>query len=131
MKKTKLSVEIHTTGDANEGILRMIANHNAGLTTVDLLMIRMFCYSRFAQYPTITPVFETMQADNVLEIYECTGNEKKHTLTITEKEIFELDELPPVQVTEESLKNQEPRDTGTAWQSGFKNDRSTLETTHY
>jgi hypothetical protein len=109
--KIKFGLEIHHHGDANDSLVRMITNHNSGLVVIDLDLIKKACLSRFAQYPEITPNYEfvesggtvrTMQADR-LEIFEIRGNKRTKTLTITHKEVYELEEPGPMPVKEGAL----------------------------
>lgn len=89
MKKTKFSIEIHSNGSFNEAIIQMITNHNSGLVEVSFSTISGFIHGKFAQYPTITPIttINTSFPNQTMEIIEMD----KHTLTLTLKELHELD----------------------------------------
>lgn len=90
MTKTKLSVELHASGDLNDAFIRMITNHNEGRVKIDLDLFAQYGKAEFAKWPSITKVFrfeQNTEALNALEVYE----NDKHTMTITEKEILELE----------------------------------------
>jgi len=86
--KTKFSIEIHGTGNFNDAIVQMVTNHNEGLVDISFSTITGYVYGRYAQYPTITPIttMNTSYPKGTLEVIE----NGKHTLTITRKEIHEL-----------------------------------------
>lgn len=100
--KTKFSVEIHTIGNFNDSLIKMITNHNAGLVDLTLSTITGFVNGKYAEYPTITPIttIRTSYPNKTMDIFEGEGVLSKHTLTITLKELEELqpgvDEAPTV-----------------------------------
>ena len=88
--KTKISVEIHGKGEYNDAIIKMITNHNEGVKDIFVTphLIEQYLTAMHAQYPTSKPVsYPTRGADNVMHIFE----ELKHTLSLTWKEVFELE----------------------------------------
>lgn len=96
MKKTKFSIDLHQVGDLNDGIVRMVTNHNAGDIELSFDTIRAYGRSRYAMWPTVTPEFtfkESVGGDNpnTMEIWE----NGKLTVTLQIKEIFELVESNP------------------------------------
>lgn len=86
--KYKFSIQAHRNGNFNDAIVSMTTNHNEGLVEINFSTISGFIQGKFAQYPTITPITEikTNIGEGTMEIIE--GD--KHTLTITRKEIHEL-----------------------------------------
>lgn len=100
--KRKYSVEIHRNGSFNDAIVSMTTNHNEGLVEITFSTIAGFIHGKFAQYPTITPVTEikTSYPNGTMDIVEGS----KHTMTITEKHLEELnngvDEAPTVFLNE-------------------------------
>lgn len=100
--KRKYSVEIHRNGSFNDAIVSMTTNHNEGLVEITFSTIAGFIHGKFAQYPTITPVtqIKTSYPNGTMDIIEG----EKHTMTITEKHLQELqpgtDEAPTVFLNE-------------------------------
>jgi hypothetical protein len=85
MQKTKFLVEIHCGGSANDALIRMLTNHNEGKVSISLDLFRQYCRAKYAEFPTITPEFQLVSTTSALDVYEITGDKKKHTLTIIEK----------------------------------------------
>lgn len=88
--KTKFLVEFHGSGVFNENVIRMITNHNEGKVNINFSTIIGFINGYFCCWPTITPETEckTAYPGKTMEIIE--GD--KHTLTLTIKELHQLDE---------------------------------------
>ena len=90
MQKTKIGVEIHANGTLNEAIIRMVTSNNEGKYPVPASLISMRCKCYYAEWPTISPEFKTIEStDGTMQIYEG----EKATLTLTFKEIHELIEI--------------------------------------
>lgn len=100
--KTKFSIEIHCNGNFNDAIVQMTTNHNQQLVNINFSTIVGYINGKYAQYPTITPKTEIKQSypNGTIDIIE--GD--KHTMTITRKELEELqpgvDEAPTVFLNE-------------------------------
>ena len=90
--KTKFAVEIHANGQLNNDLLKMITNHNEGTVTIDLDVIQGYCLGSKAMYPSTVICSFVAEENHTLHIIE----KGKCTLTITERELHEL-ELSPVE----------------------------------
>jgi hypothetical protein len=87
-KKYKLAVEIHNTGSANDSIIRMVTNHNAGKVEIDLDLIKMVLKGKYAEFPTITPEFKVVsQLCGRIDIFEIIGKKETATLSVIETDI--------------------------------------------
>lgn len=123
MNKTRFSVEIYAKGDANPTILRMVTNHNEGTVPVSMLMLQMVFYGRYCEYPNITPQAHIEHvSDHEMHFYEGKEDERKHTLTIIEKEI-----VGQVDLHEQPAQEPDSMEVPTI----FRNTHNNLQTSHY
>lgn len=86
--KKVFSIQLHRRGDLNDAIVRMITNHNEGNVEIDISYFPAYGRAKFAEWPTVTPKFEFKHdiGEGKMEVWE----NDKHTLTIEEKEVYEL-----------------------------------------
>lgn len=90
MKKTKFKVDILKMGNESEQVLRMIANHNAGTTKIDLDAICGYLKARAAMYPTIPHTTFTIPVDDLNTINLSDDDGESVYLSITECTFEEL-----------------------------------------
>jgi hypothetical protein len=133
--KTKYAIEIHNTGTANDSLVRLVTNHNAGIVPVSLEMLMQVFYGRYAEFPNGTPMphIEVLGLNGEeLHFYEGAIPNRVHTLTIIEKR-----EVEPVYEGEETIEDITPDDEhihGNGAEeapTSFLNTRNNLETSHY
>ena len=89
--KTKISVDIHKSGQENDFILKAVANHNSGKAIFRYLDLIGYCSMQNAVYPSIREM-ETIKTEDkfpVIHVSEDKG--KTFTLTLTWKEVYELE----------------------------------------
>jgi len=91
MTKIKFTIDFIANGDLNDGITRMVTNHNEGKCNITLRLPEEYGRSRFAMWPTVSPTYKFIYTndDTVLHIFE---NEKE-TLLIEERIVHELEPI--------------------------------------
>lgn len=99
--KQKIGVEIHKNGSENDVILRMIAHFNDGKVNITAGDVMGYLHARQAIYPTISNygcyIAHDGEGGKILCISEDGG--ETLTLTLTWKDIFELEETPSLPLT--------------------------------
>jgi hypothetical protein len=84
MLKTKFTVQINAVGEFIDNLTRMIGNHNAGLVTIDLEVIKGFVKARQAEWPTISKSLIKQDDNDPSTIHISQDNGETYYLSITE-----------------------------------------------
>lgn len=102
--KTKISVDIHKFGEHTEQILKIVATNNAGLREVSMGELINYLAVRDALYPTTVNdlgYIKDLFPEAVLLVSNDKG--KTYSLTLTWKEVIELEPHEADLLTQENL----------------------------
>ena len=93
---TKFKIDIHATGYHLAELVTMIANHNSKRSRIDLDVIQGYLLGEKARMPDNTPgkIELKSEGENNQTLHVSDNNGESFYLTITECEMYELEEEP-------------------------------------
>ena len=92
--KTKFKVEINAHGNHSDALLKMIGNHNEGLVSIDIDVIKGYLLAKKAQYPSLTDgkvFFVPASTEKSIAISDNEGETFYITITEVNANINELE----------------------------------------
>jgi len=101
MTKTKFTIDLIARGDLNDGIVRMITNHNEGKATIDVFYFEYYGKTRAAEWASVTPKFKFVYCNE--DSLVCIFENDKPTLVIEERIIYEMEETEKDKTSGEEL----------------------------
>jgi len=102
--QTKFKVDIHANGYHLDNLVKMIANHNAGISKIDIDVISGYLLAEKAQKPDTTPgkIFLKTEGANRQTLHVSQDEGRTCYISITECEMHELEDTATAELVNEN-----------------------------